>query len=35
MPERIQKLRTAGVKDYLTKPLDIVEFLRVVDEYIK
>jgi len=35
MPERIQKLTSAGVNGYLTKPLDIVEFLRVVDEYIK
>ena len=34
MPEKIGKLKQAGVKDYLTKPLDIVEFLKVVDEWI-
>jgi CheY-like chemotaxis protein len=31
MPEKIDKIKLAGAKDYLTKPLDILEFLRVVD----
>jgi CheY-like chemotaxis protein len=35
MPDRIEKLTSAGIRDYLTKPLDIVGFLRVIDEYIK
>jgi DNA-binding response OmpR family regulator len=35
MPEKIEKLKQAGAKDYLTKPPDIVEFLRVVDAHIK
>jgi CheY-like chemotaxis protein len=34
MPEKIEKLKQSGVKDYLTKPLDIVEFLRVVDVWM-
>lgn len=31
-PETIQQLTDAGAKAYLTKPLDIVEFLEIVDE---
>ena len=29
---RIRRLLTAGARDYLTKPIDIKEFLRVLDE---
>jgi PAS domain S-box-containing protein len=32
--QQIEKLMTAGAKDYLTKPLDIPMFLQVVDEWI-
>jgi CheY-like chemotaxis protein len=34
MPKQIEKLLKAGAKRYLTKPLDIAEFLEVVDEWI-
>ena len=34
MAKQIEKLMKAGAKDYLTKPLDVVEFLKVVDENI-
>jgi CheY-like chemotaxis protein/anti-sigma regulatory factor (Ser/Thr protein kinase) len=34
MPEKIERLKHAGAKDYLTKALDIVAFLRVVDKWI-
>jgi PAS domain S-box-containing protein len=33
-PQQIEKLMTAGAKDYLTKPLDIPMFLQVVDEWV-
>ncbi|MBM4147412.1 MAG: response regulator, partial [Nitrospira sp.] len=33
MPHQIEKLIQAGAKDYLTKPLDIVMFLQVIDIY--
>jgi PAS domain S-box-containing protein len=32
---QIDKLITAGAKDYLTKPLDVNLFLKVVDEWVK
>ncbi|MBA4408957.1 MAG: hypothetical protein C0397_05995 [Odoribacter sp.] len=35
MAKQINKLMEAGAKDYLTKPLDVVEFLKVVDKMIK
>ncbi len=35
MPDRIEKLTLAGVKDYLTKPLDIITFLKAIDTWIK
>jgi PAS domain S-box-containing protein len=35
MSDRIEKLTLAGVKDYLTKPLDIITFLKAVDTWIK
>jgi PAS domain S-box-containing protein len=34
MHDKIEKLMQAGASDYLTKPLDIVAFLRVVDKWI-
>jgi len=34
MPHQLALLKNAGVKDYLTKPLDIFEFLKVVDAWI-
>ena len=34
MPEKIEKLMQAGSKEYFTKPLDIVAFLKVVDMWI-
>ena len=34
MHNQIKKLIDAGAKAYLTKPLEIVDFLRVIDEYI-
>jgi CheY-like chemotaxis protein len=35
MPFQVEKLKNAGAKDYLTKPLDIVQFLKTIDLYIK
>jgi CheY-like chemotaxis protein len=34
MPFQVEKLKNAGAKDYLTKPLEIIEFLQVVDKWI-
>lgn len=34
MPLQLKKLLKAGAKKYLTKPLDIIEFLKTIDEYI-
>lgn len=34
MPEQRKKLLSAGAREYITKPLNIIEFLKVVDEYI-
>ncbi len=33
-PSQIERLLTAGAKNYLTKPFDIEQFLAVVDDYI-
>ena len=33
-PKKIEMLMTAGARDYLTKPLDIMMFLQVVDEWM-
>lgn len=33
MPQQLEKLIKAGAKNYLTKPLDIKEFLEVIDTY--
>jgi PAS domain S-box-containing protein len=35
MPKQIETLMMAGAKDYLTKPLDILMFLQMVDEWVK
>jgi PAS domain S-box-containing protein len=35
MPFQIEKLMKAGARDYLTKPLDVVEFLKTIDLYVK
>jgi CheY-like chemotaxis protein len=35
MTKQIEKLMEAGAKDYLIKPIDVVHFLKVVDECIK
>ena len=34
LPHQIEKLIKTGVNDYLTKPLDVVAFLRVIDVWI-
>jgi len=34
MPNQIDKLIKEGAKNYLTKPLDILDFLKVIDEFI-
>jgi CheY-like chemotaxis protein len=34
MPLQLHKLKIAGARNYLTKPLDIVSFLTVIDEYV-
>jgi len=34
MPQQIEKLLKLGVKKYLTKPLDLMDFLKVVDEWV-
>ncbi|MDQ3963824.1 MAG: ATP-binding protein [Actinomycetota bacterium] len=33
-PGQVERFRSAGIVHYLTKPLDVAEFLRVVDEII-
>jgi CheY-like chemotaxis protein/two-component sensor histidine kinase len=35
MNSQIEKLLKAGAKNYLTKPLDVVEFLKVLDDMMK
>jgi len=35
MPQQIERLRKAGAKNYLTKPLDVLDLLKVIDLYIK
>jgi PAS domain S-box-containing protein len=34
MPQQLNKLLNAGAKNYLTKPLDIPEFLRMIEEFL-
>jgi CheY-like chemotaxis protein len=33
MPNQIDKLINEGAENYLTKPLDVIEFLKVIDEF--
>ena len=35
MPHQLDRLIHAGAKKYLTKPLDVTDFLTIIDEYIK
>ena len=35
MPGQIERLRAAGIQHYLTKPLNVREFLRVLDEMLE
>jgi CheY-like chemotaxis protein len=35
MPNQIDHLLALGAKDYLTKPIEINSFLRVVDAFVK
>ena len=34
MPQQLERLLKAGAKNYLTKPLDVFDFLKIVDEYM-
>ena len=34
MPHQIEKLMIEGARDYLTKPIDVVMFLNVIDEWL-
>lgn len=34
MPQQLKRLLNAGAKDYLTKPLDIPGFLKLIQEYL-
>lgn len=34
LPQQLERLLKAGAKDYLTKPLDVQEFLMMIDKYI-
>lgn len=34
MPKEIEKLIKAGVRDYLTKPIDVIHFLHTIDKYL-
>ena len=34
MPQQLNKLLKAGARNYLTKPLDIAEFLKVIDNFL-
>ena len=34
MPQQLKKLLDAGAKKYMTKPLDISEFLKLIQEYL-
>jgi CheY-like chemotaxis protein len=33
-PRQIERLRTDGARDYLTKPFDVKKFLALVDEIL-
>ena len=34
MPQQLQRMTQAGAKDYLTKPLNVEEFIKVIDKYL-
>ncbi len=34
MPSKAEELRDLGARDYLTKPIDVKEFLKVVEEHL-
>jgi PAS domain S-box-containing protein len=34
MPLQIQRLKNAGAKDYIAKPLNIIDFLKTIDKYV-
>ena len=34
MPEQLERLHKAGAKNYLTKPLDVIEFLQELDQIL-
>ena len=33
MPHQIEKLMKIGAEKYLTKPLDVIQFLKIIDQY--
>jgi CheY-like chemotaxis protein len=35
MTKQIEQLMDSGAKEYLIKPIDVVKFLKVVDEWVK
>ncbi len=35
MTKQIKQLMETGAKDYLTKPIDVIQFLKVVDEWMR
>ena len=34
MPQQVEKMLNAGARRFLTKPLNVIEFLKVIDEYV-
>ena len=34
MPQQLQRMTQAGAKDYLAKPLNVEEFIKVIDKYL-
>ena len=34
IPNQIDKLIKEGAENYLTKPIDVIDFLKVIDEFI-
>ena len=34
MSQQIQRLLKAGAKEYIAKPLNIIDFLKAIDRYI-
>ena len=35
MTKQIEQLMESGAKDYLIKPIDVVKFLKVIDEWVR